>query len=128
MYAAVRQDPAAQYRAAATASILSANGHGLIGLLFGELTDALVALPLLPQEAGPRRAELTERATRVLLSLAESLNHEEGGPLAGDLAAIYDYALRRLNETRHDPDRANAACAELGGLFAELADGWRAIG
>jgi flagellar protein FliS len=63
------------------------------------------------------------KAQAIVAELTGSLNHEQGGEIATNLARLYDYCYRRLVEAnvRQDP----TIVAEVRGLIADLLPAWR---
>ncbi len=95
----------------------------LIQMLFDGLLDSLAAA-----EGQIERNEIQEkcnslnRATRILVGLQGSLDHEKGGDIASNLADLYDYCIRRLMKANLKNDVA--AIQEVKGLMAEIRDAW----
>lgn len=116
-----------QYRSgAAQLQVSEASPHRLVHLL---LDGALVRLAAArgAMEAGEiaRKGELIGKVIAIVEGLRISLDHERGGDIAANLAALYDYIGRRLlvaNAT-NDP----AILAEVSSLVREIAAGWQAI-
>ena len=68
-----------------------------------------------------------DRAIRIIQEgLRTSLDLDNGGDLAANLAALYDYAVVRLAQANARNDES--ALAEVAGLIEPLLDGWRQIG
>lgn len=65
------------------------------------------------------------RATRILLGLRTSLDHERGGPIANHLAELYEYVTRRLMAVNLNDDMG--ALDEVVGLMGEVRDAWRLV-
>ncbi|MCC7105460.1 MAG: flagellar export chaperone FliS [Chloroflexi bacterium] len=65
------------------------------------------------------------RAQDIVAELASSLNLEDGGQVALNLLALYDYSLRLLTDAnvRKVPEPAT----EVTGIFRELLSSWKAI-
>ena len=61
----------------------------------------------------------------IVEGLQASLDHEQGGELAGNLEALYDYMQRRLFRANSDND--TDALREVGDLIATLRSAWVAI-
>jgi flagellar protein FliS len=109
-------------------SVNSASAHKLIELLFNGFMDAVV------QARGAMRARQIEikgkaigRAARIVEEgLKASLNFEDGGKLAGDLAALYAYVTVRLTYANLRNDEA--ALDECVRLISPLRDAWISIG
>ena len=66
-----------------------------------------------------------QRAEAILTELRNTLNHEQGGEIAGRLEAIYAFCQRHLLEARlkRDPARIEQVMK----LLAELRDAWDQI-
>ena len=66
-----------------------------------------------------------QRAEAILAELRGTLNHEQGGEIAGRLEAIYAFCQRHLLEARikKDPERIEQVMK----LLAELRDAWDQI-
>jgi flagellar protein FliS len=62
------------------------------------------------------------KAQDIILELQLSLDHDQGGQIAGSLSMLYDFCLDRLvtANTRKDPDLLPAVSEVLG----ELRSGW----
>lgn len=65
------------------------------------------------------------RAIGIVEGLRSALDMAQGGELAGNLAALYDYMARRLLEAnlRNDEGRLD----EVAELLGEIREGWSAI-
>ena len=72
------------------------------------------------------RYEASQRAVRIIEHLADTLDLQQGGEVAGKLDAIYKTALHRLIEvnTRNDAQAAR----DVIGLLEPLARSWRELG
>ena len=58
--------------------------------------------------------------------LKSGLDHQQGGEIADNLAALYDYMKRRLMQANLHNDEA--AIVEVVKLLENIADAWRQIG
>ena len=65
------------------------------------------------------------RAQDIVVELLGSLNHEAGGPIAGQLASVYDYCFRRLVTANVKKDPAPAR--EVIGILRDLGTAWQEI-
>src|SRR4051812_41597864 len=65
------------------------------------------------------------RAQDIIVELLGSLNHEAGGPIAGQLASVYDYCFRRLVTANVKKD--SAAAREVVGILKDLGTAWQEI-
>lgn len=65
------------------------------------------------------------KAQAIIAELAGSLNQEQGGEIAENLARLYDYCYRRLVEAnvRSEPE----IIGEVRGLVVELLPAWREV-
>ena len=65
------------------------------------------------------------RAQDIIVELLGSLNHEQGGQIAGQLASIYDYCFRRLvtANVKKDPEPAR----EVARILRDLGTAWQEI-
>lgn len=80
------------------ATVQAATPHQLIVLLF-EGAESAIAVAKLHMERGEiaQKGQLITKAIDIITNgLKASLNIEAGGPLAEQLAALYDYMTRRL--------------------------------
>lgn len=71
------------------------------------------------------KGEALGRAVSLVDALRACLDHERGGDISGNLAALYDYMIRQLTQgnLRNDP----APLAEVATLLGELRDGWETM-
>jgi flagellar protein FliS len=65
------------------------------------------------------------RAQDIVIELLGSLNREAGGPIAQQLAALYDYCFRQLVTANIKRDPAPAR--EVVGILRELGTAWQEI-
>lgn len=102
--------------------VLSADPLELVRILYQAGVEAVAnARRCLAQgDIAGRSREIT-RAHSILTELTLSLNHE-AGPIARDLAELYDYMQRRLLEAHLR--QADGPLAEVGRLLATLLEGW----
>jgi flagellar secretion chaperone FliS len=112
------------------ARVEAASPHELIAVLFEELLKNLDTLGVgLSANGTMTRAAAIQRRSRVntiIIGLEASLNHNQGGEIAGGLLAIYREARRLIGEgvTAGDPKPV----IEARGMIAEIADAWSQIG
>jgi flagellar protein FliS len=66
-----------------------------------------------------------QRAEAIIAELRGTLNHEQGGEIAGRLESIYAFCQRHLLEARlkRDPERIEQVMK----LLAELRDAWNQV-
>ncbi len=116
------------YRASDALAAEYASPHQLISMLFdGALERLARAIGHARRDEIAEKGECIGRVIMILDTLHSSLDSAAGdGALAGNLADLYDYMMRRLTEAnlRTDP----AIMTEVHGLLDGLADAWRSIG
>ena len=116
--------PRAAYQRSA---VLTASQNQLLVMLYDGanrfLAQAAVAM-------GERQIETAHnklrRAEMIISHLQGSLDYENGGEIAPQLASIYVFCLRHLNQARvnADPQRIE----QVRGLLGTLRDAWAQIG
>lgn len=122
-------NPIAAYRQVDLESdIRGADPHRLIVLLFDGAESALrqALVQLEANDIIGKSASLTKAIEIILSGLSASLNTDEGGELAHNLKALYDYMASRLMHAniRKDP----AAIREVQHLLGEISGAWREMG
>lgn len=108
------------------AEIGEASPHRLVALMLqGALGRVVAARGALEAGQTARKGELIGRAIGLIEGLTVSLDRERGGEIAENLAALYDYASRRLLEA----NAANDAdmLTEVADLIRQISDAWSAI-
>jgi flagellar protein FliS len=106
---------------------MSASPHRLIVMLFDGARSA-IASARFHMDAGdiPAKGNAISKAIDIIVNgLNAALNHEIGGDIAADLAALYDYMARRLMQANLRND--SALLAEVDGLLANIASAWAQI-
>ncbi|QXN61221.1 flagellar export chaperone FliS [Serratia sp. JSRIV002] len=108
--------------------VMGASPHQLIVMLFdGALSALLRARILMDQGNIAGKGLAISKAINIIDNgLKNGLNHEQGGEIADNLAALYDYMKRRLMQANLHNDVA--ALDEVSGLLENIADAWRQIG
>jgi flagellar protein FliS len=122
-------NPIAAYRQVDLESdIRGADPHRLIVLLFDGAESALrqALVQLEANDIVGKSASLTKAIEIILSGLSASLNTDEGGELAHNLKALYDYMASRLMHAniRKDP----VAIREVLHLLGEISSAWREMG
>ncbi len=116
-----------QYRQAGPiAEIAVADPHRLTQMLFeGALERIAVARGAIAQGQLALKAKKIIQAMDIISELRASLNLAEGGELAANLDALYEYMLRRLlaGNAHNDPQPLE----EVAALLREIKAGWDAI-
>ncbi|MDP3539416.1 MAG: flagellar export chaperone FliS [Azonexus sp.] len=122
-------NPIASYQQIDTESdIRGADPHRLIVLLFDGAESALHrAQACFENNDNVGKSEAILKAVDIILmGLSSSLNVEEGGDLALNLKALYDYMVSRLIHANIHKDAA--AVREVQGLLGEISGAWREMG
>lgn len=109
-------------------SIPEASPHQLIVLLFEGAREAIViARSGMESKNIPQKGTAITKAIDIILNgLRACINLEEGGDLAQNLYALYDYMARRLLHANMHNDQA--ALDEVLKLLAEIHSAWIVIG
>jgi flagellar protein FliS len=118
---------AEQYRKLeVSGSVTDADPHRLISLLLnGACERVRLAKACLDQKDLARKGKAIGEACAIVGHLNGSLDHEAGGELASNLAALYDYVIQRLTEANLHND--HAAMDEVLELLGEISAAWNAI-
>ena len=109
-------------------AVSEASPHQLVVLLFEGAHEAIV-LARASIDSGDiqKKGNSIAKAIDIILNgLRTSLNLEEGGDLAQNLYALYDYMARRLLHANLTNDKA--ALDEILGLLSEIHGAWVEIG
>lgn len=116
------------YRATgAAAQVAAASPHRLVQVALEGIGDRLAAARGHIERGRPlEKGEALTRAIDLIGELNAALDLQQGGELAANLRALYDYATRRLLEANLRNDAA--IVAEVQGLVREIKSGWDAIG
>lgn len=109
-------------------AVLSASPHQLVVMLFDGAYSALVRARLFLEQGDiPAKGEALSKAINIIDNgLKAGLNMEVDSDLTANLAALYDYMVRRLLHAnlRNDVE----AIVEVEGLLNNIADAWKQIG
>lgn len=122
-------DPISAYSKVGVGTAVStASPHQLIVLLFeGARQAVIVARAGIESGDVPKKGAAITKAIDIILNgLRASLNLEEGGNLAQNLYALYDYMARRLLHANLNNDKA--ALDEVLNLLSEIHGAWVSIG
>lgn len=103
-----------------------ASPHRLISMLLDGALDRIASAKG-AMERGEKSTQgaLLGRAITIIDNMRASLDHQQGGELAGRLADLYDYMERRLLEAGASAD--TAALDEVSSLLREVKSGWEQI-
>lgn len=107
-------------------SVTDASPHRLVQMLFeGALERIAQAKGAMARNEIARKGELLNKAINIVGGLSGSLNDSEGGELAANLDALYDYIMRRLVQANAENDPS--IMDECGRLLGELKSSWDGI-
>jgi len=121
--------PIASYQQISIESdVRGADPHRLIVLLFDGAESALQqAQTRLAENDFKGKSDSILKAVDIISSgLSASLDIEQGGPLAQNLKALYEYMVSRLIQANIHKD--SNAIREVQALLGEIASAWREIG
>ncbi|MEE7547070.1 flagellar export chaperone FliS [Xanthomonas sp. Kuri4-1] len=126
MHGSVRQY-AEQYRKiGVSTSVTDADPHKLVALLFaGACQRIRLAQACIAQGDQARKGKAIGEACAIVGHLNGSLDHEAGGAIADNLAALYDYVIRLLTEA--NLSNSEGALIESLELLSEIDAAWNAI-
>lgn len=98
----------------------------LVQMLFDGLLESLNAAEgHIKANAIQEKSNHLSRAGRIVLGLQSSLDYENGGDLARNLAELYGYVTRRLLQINLRNDLAGLY--EVKGLMQEVRDAWTTV-
>lgn len=126
---ATQHNPLKAYQSAGIETeVHTASPHKLIVMLFdGALQAINIARMGIAESDIPKKGQAISKAIDIILNgLRVSLNREEGGKLAADLYALYDYMGRRLLQANIGNDVG--ALNEVSALLNEIRSAWVEIG
>ncbi|MGA1996948.1 MAG: flagellar export chaperone FliS [Bryobacteraceae bacterium] len=110
----------------AESSLLSADPVALVRLCYRNCAEAVrEARRHLAKGEIRERSRSISRASGILVELAATLDHRRGGEIALQLARLYDYMLRRLNEA--NLRQADEPLGEVLALLATLTEAWDGV-
>ena len=108
-------------------SVMSANQHQLITLLFDGAISALVRARLFMQDNNIQgKGNSISKAINIIESgLKQGLDEQSGDDLTDNLIGLYSYMVRRLVQAnvRNDVE----ALEEVEGLLRNIADAWKEV-
>jgi flagellar protein FliS len=107
-------------------SITDADPHKLIQLLLdGALERINMAKNRIEAKDYAAKGNLINKSIEIIGALRSSLDFEQGGELAGNLEALYDYMERGLLQAsiRNDVEKLD----EIASLLRTVKEGWEGI-
>ena len=127
MFASARNAISAYQKVGVDAAIEVADPHRLILLLSAGAQAAIGnARAAMKQQQVAAKGEAISKAVDIISNgLKVSLDLEQGGEIAGQLDALYDYLVLRLLRANLDNDLS--ALEEVAGLLEEIHGAWREI-
>ncbi len=127
MFGSARNAISAYQKVGVDAAIEVADPHRLILLLFAGAQAAIGnARAAMKQQQIAAKGEAISKAVDIISNgLKVSLDLEQGGEIAGQLDALYDYLVLRLLRANLDNDLS--ALEEVAGLLEEVHGAWREI-
>lgn len=116
-----------QYQSVNTqARVVDASPHRLIQMLMeGGLTRIAQARGAMERGQTALKGELIGKSIAIVAGLRDSLDHQQGGELAGNLDGLYEYMIARLTEANISNE--TAVLEEVAGLLRDIKAGWDAI-
>nr|WP_153879691.1 flagellar export chaperone FliS [Citrobacter freundii] len=107
--------------------VMSASPHQLIEMLFDGAHSALVRARLFMQQGDiVAKGEALSKAINIIDNgLKAGLDQDNGGEIATNLSALYDYMVRRLLQANLRND--SQAIEEVEGLLGNIAEAWKQI-
>ena len=126
MFATAAQVSKVYGRLAVESSVLGADSHQLVGMLFaGAITAIGQARAALARGDIGAKAQASSKAIRLVDEGLKIAVDRSVGSLGESLYQIYDYCARRLLHAhlKHD----DAVYAEVAGLLGQIDEAWRAI-
>jgi len=126
MFATSRSYADEYRRTSVSSSVLDADPHKLIALLFAGASERIRrAEASLANGNMALKGKSIGEACSIISHLNGSLDHEAGGEMAANLSSLYDYLVRLLTEAnlRNDAGKLGEALQLLG----EIDSAWNAI-
>jgi flagellar secretion chaperone FliS len=107
--------------------VANADPHAMVQMLMDAAAERMaIARGCIERGERTRQASLLHSCVMIVGELRGSLNTTEGGPLAQNLSALYDYMIRQLMLANAKSD-ANCVL-EVSRLLDEVRSAWVAIG
>jgi flagellar protein FliS len=106
--------------------VLTADRVSLVVMLYdGILRFNRLALKAISDNDIHARGESINRSLEIIGELANSLNMEEGGEIAGNLSRLYDFCSSALIEANLKSDAA--VIESVNRVVQEIKSGWEAV-
>ena len=118
---------AAYHSVSVHGNVANADPHGMVQMLMDAAAERMVtARNCIERGEIARKASLLHSCVTLIAELRGSLNMAEGGPLAQNLSALYEYMTRQLLMANVESDVQKIT--EVLGLLNEIRGAWIAIG
>jgi flagellar protein FliS len=118
---------AAYHSVSVHGGVANADAHGMVQMLLDAAAERMAtARGCIERGEIARKASLLHSCVTLIAELRGSLNMADGGPLAQNLSALYEYMTRQLlmANVESDVQKIN----EVLGLLNEIRGAWVAIG
>jgi flagellar secretion chaperone FliS len=118
---------AAYHSVSVHGGVANADAHGMVQMLLDAAAERMAtARGCIERGEIARKANLLHSCVTLIAELRGSLNMTDGGPLAQNLSALYEYMTRQLlmANVESDVQKIN----EVLGLLNEIRGAWVAIG
>ena len=96
--------------------------HLVLMLMDGAIYRIAAARGCLERRDLAQKAQLLQRAVAIIAELRGSLDHQQGGTLAQNLAELYEYMTRQL--LRANAENKTHFLDEVTGLLGEVRAAW----
>lgn len=105
------------------ATVATASPHKLIQMLFEGALDALAqSKGAIERKDIELRTQRLNKANSIVLGLRDALDLEQGGEVAENLDALYDYIIRGIMQANRDNSAEKVQ--EMMNLLVEVKMGW----
>lgn len=122
-----RSKVAAYQSTAVQGDVAAADPHRLVAMLLDGAMQCLSTARLCLERGDiVRKAQLLHRCVHIIAELNGSLDHKNGGELASNLAALYEYMMRQV--LRANLENKESYLTEVMSLLGEVRSAWIAIG
>jgi len=112
-----------KYQSVSTNNILDSDPHTLISLIFQHiLTSIAVTKGAITHNEIENKGKNINKAIALIGELVDSLDMEQGGEVARNLAALYDYSIQQLIEV-HTNNKLELL-DEISLIFINIKEGW----
>ncbi|OON38768.1 flagellar export chaperone FliS [Izhakiella australiensis] len=104
----------------------AASPHQLVLMLFSGLMDELIRVKgHIETRRYERKADSISKCIDILNALTSALDYQQGGDLAQQLAALYDYCVYRLYDASNE--LSVVKIEEVEAILAEIRSGWEGM-